>query len=201
MKAGTQENAARKGAAGIVLAAGQSRRFGPENKLLAELQGRPLASYSADAMREAPFAYRVAVFSDPEVGALFDDFIPVRVAAGVPQSESLKAGMSKALALSPERVVVTLADMPLVTALLLDDIDTRCADLGASASTDGQRRSPPAGFDSRHFPALLSATGDKGAADLIRRLPSEALVHADGLLADVDTGSDLGGILTRHRAE
>lgn len=200
MKADGQENAARTGTVGIVLAAGQSRRFGPENKLLAELRGRPLASYSAEAMRAAPFEHRIAVFSDPTVGGLFEDFIPVRVAAGVPQSESLKAGVTKALVLSPERIVVTLADMPLVTASLLDAVDARCAALGAAASTDGQRRSPPAGFDGRHFPALLSMTGDKGAADLIRRLPSEALVHADGLLADVDTGSDLADILTSHRA-
>ncbi len=189
-----QEIAELKGTAGLVLAAGQSKRFGPENKLLAEFHGRPLASYSAAAMRAAPFEHRIAVVSDPSVAQLFDGFVQVTVAPDLPQSESLKAGVSKALDCAAGRLVVTLADMPLVTTALLRAIDARCASLGASASSDGKRRSPPAGFGREHFPTLLAATGDQGAADLIRRLPPEALVHADGFLADVDTGEDLGDL-------
>ena len=39
---------------GITLAAGLSRRFGSDDKLLAPLWGQAVASYSAKAMLDAP---------------------------------------------------------------------------------------------------------------------------------------------------
>jgi len=176
---------------GVVLAAGRSRRFGAANKLLASFHGAPIASYAAGAMRAAPFSHRLAVVSDPAVADLFEDFEIVEAPPGLPQSESLHLGISNAIALGSERVVVALADMPLVTADLLAEIDRRSAIHGASASIDGGRRSPPAGFSRRHFDTLLNTTGDRGAATLLRDLPPAALVDAAGRLADIDTVADL----------
>ncbi len=176
---------------GIVLAAGRSKRFGAKNKLLARFHGAPIASYAAGAMRAAPFARRLAVVSDPAVADLFEGFEIVEAPPGLPQSESLRLGLRKAMARGAERVVVALADMPLVTSDLLTEIDRRSAIHGASASVDGDRRSPPAGFSRRHFEALLNTTGDRGAVTLLRDLPPAALVDASGLLTDIDTVADL----------
>ncbi|KRO86004.1 MAG: hypothetical protein ABR89_00010 [Rhodobacter sp. BACL10 MAG-120910-bin24] len=59
---------------GITLAAGLSRRFGADDKLLAPLWGQELASYSANAMRDAPFDARVVVLSNPELIPIFQGF-------------------------------------------------------------------------------------------------------------------------------
>lgn len=182
------------GTVGIVLAAGRSERFGPSNKLLAKFRGRPLAAHAATAMRAAPVSLRIAVISDPEVAALFDGHELVEAPRGCPQSESLGLGVTRAMELGAERIVVTLADMPFVTAELISDVVSRCAECGASASADKGRRSPPACFSRQYFSALLEAKGDTGAGSTIRTLPTAALVHADGLLGDVDTLEDLAAL-------
>jgi CTP:molybdopterin cytidylyltransferase MocA len=47
--------------AAILLAAGASTRFGPENKLVAEINGRPLVRATADAVLGAGIAEVVVV--------------------------------------------------------------------------------------------------------------------------------------------
>ncbi len=182
------------GTVGIVLAAGRSERFGPSNKLLAAFRGRPLAAHAAAAMRAAPVGRRIAVISDPNVAALFDGHDLVEAPRGCPQSESLGLGVTRAMELGAERIVVTLADMPFVTPDLIAEVVSRCVAFGASACTDMRRRSPPACFSRHYFGTLLEARGDSGAGGTIRTLPAAALVDADGLLADVDTSEDLAAL-------
>ena len=185
------------GFAGLVLAAGASRRFGVADKLLAPLGGRPLASHAAAAARASGVGRWVAVTSAPEVAALLGCFEIVTVPRGCLQGESLRAGMAQVLDGEPAGVVVVLADMPRVTGALIDAVVARATAHGAAACVDAARRSPPAAFLPEHFAALSAAEGDRGAGALLRRLPADALVPADGLLDDVDTQADLrrfGGV-------
>jgi len=185
---------------GLLLAAGHSRRFGEENKLLAPYRGKPLVSHAADAMRDAELDHLVAVVSDDQVAKLLDGFDLCRLTAdGLPQSASLRAGILHWSALSPltladrpPRILVILGDMPLVTSGHLRAVVDRCTDHSASASTDGQRRMPPACFPASKIDDLLEVTGDRGAGPLVKALPDEALVHASpAMLKDVDTVADL----------
>ncbi|MFN3171897.1 MAG: nucleotidyltransferase family protein [Hyphomicrobiales bacterium] len=192
---------------GLLLAAGHSRRFGEDNKLLAPYRGRPLVSHAADAMREAGLDYLIATVSDERVADLLEGFDLCRLTAdGLPQSASLRAGILHQSALSPHvfadrphdfadglsQILVVLGDMPLVTSDHLRAVVDRCSADSASASTDGKRRMPPACFPRSMSEDLLATTGDRGAGPLLKTLPDDALVEAPrGMLKDVDTVEDL----------
>lgn len=181
----------------LLLAAGASRRFGPENKLLQPLDGRPLLRHAADAARAVPAEAHIAVVSDPEVQALVPDFRRVMVDPGLPQSESLKAGIAVAQALGADQVVVVLGDMPRVTTGLIKDVLAH-GRAGAAAASDGTRSMPPALLPAALFPSVTALTGDHGAGALLRDLPPGQLVRvAPGLLADVDLPDDLTALETR----
>lgn len=175
----------------LLLAAGASRRFGTENKLLAPLAGKPLVRHAGDAARAVPAALHFVVTSDPEVEALFPDFRRVRVEPGLPQSDSLKAGVAVARALLADQVVVVLGDMPGVTAELIEAVIEKGASQPA-AVTDGQHIMPPASLPASVLDAVTDLTGDQGAGAILRHLPPEQLVVAPpGMLADIDTPADL----------
>ena len=179
--------------AGVLLAAGRSSRFGADNKLLASLSGRPLVAHAAAAMQGAGFDHHVAVISDSALVPLLAGYTIVRIDPDAPdQSDSLKAGLAEAERLDADLLVVALGDMPRITAQTLKAVTRRAAMHGASATTDGVRRMPPAGFGKEMFAALAAATGDAGARPFLRALDPAALVRvqSDGLV-DIDTVSQL----------
>lgn len=173
---------------GLLLAAGASRRFGPEDKLLADYAGRPLVAHAADAMRNADLDDRVAVVTSDAVAAHLHGFRVIRIEQGQ-QSDSLRAGLAAMSA--PDRLLVALADMPRVTAAHLDAVMRRARDDAIAASHDGATPLPPACFPRAMLPALSTLKGDQGAGRLLRDLPQDAYVHAPDLLIDVDTRADL----------
>jgi molybdenum cofactor cytidylyltransferase len=178
---------------GLLLAAGRSARFGTENKLLASFRGRPLAAHAAEAMAAVPLDQRIAVVADPAVAALFEDFDVLTIdGPNAPQSASLALGARHAMQLGATRLLVALADMPLVNATLMGAVLDRCTDGGASAATDGTRAMPPACFEGSRIAALTQISGDRGAAKLLSDVTPDSLVAAPpGMLADVDTVADL----------
>lgn len=176
-----------------MLAAGHSRRFGPEDKLLADLGGRPLVAHAAEVLRRSDISRRVAVVSSEDVAAHLEDFECVFIQkVEHMQSDSLRAGIARAREGSADRALITLGDMPLVSAELIDDVLSRCSAREASASTDGQRWLPPACFPKALFETLLASEGDKGAAPLLRGLPDTQLAPAaPETLIDIDVPADL----------
>lgn len=175
-----------------VLAAGQSTRFGVENKLLAMLGDRPLAGHVADAVRQTPADHRLAVVTDRAVAALFHGFDILWLEAAGDQSASLRAAALRAEALDVDQLIVTLGDMPLVPRTAYEQVAALAQDDQASAVTDGQRPMPPACFPRAMFTQLAALDGDKGARSLLRALPDRALVPIDpARLQDIDRKSDL----------
>lgn len=175
----------------LLLAAGASLRFGPDDKLLAPVKGKPLVRHAAEAALAAGAERHIAVVSSPQVAALLPEFRKVVVPAGVPQSESLKAGVSVAAAFGMEAVAVVLADMPWVTTALIDAVMARGGKQPAAA-TDGTRIMPPALLPAALFDAVAGLSGDQGAGALLRDLPAERRILAEArILADIDTPEDL----------
>ncbi|MEM0946528.1 MAG: nucleotidyltransferase family protein [Pseudomonadota bacterium] len=179
--------------AGILLAAGASRRFGSKNKLLADLGGKPLVRHAAETLRKHRPDVLVAMTSEPEIARLLDGYDIVAPETPDPgQADSLRAGLARAHSLGAERFLIVLGDMPFVDVGLLDHVAERCTATSPSAATCNGRIMPPACFPVQTLPHLLSLRGDRGAAAILKALPQSALVPADPLLLrDIDTPEEL----------
>ncbi len=174
------------------MAAGQSTRFGKADKLLAPLGGQPLVSHAARALLSLQLDHYIAVVNDGGVERALPQFDVLHHQQNAPLSETIAAGVRRAIDLDVDRLLIALGDMPLVQPALLSEVLSRCKNQMASAATDGHHVSPPACFPKAKLPILTSLSGDRGAGLLIRDLPERQLVSAKTeQLVDVDTQRDL----------
>lgn len=182
--------------AAILLAAGRSSRFGAEDKLLAPLDGMPVALHAARAIATLGPARRIAICPDAD-GALADMLagegfdIVANPDAERGLSESLRLGIAAAQAGTELAALLCLADMPFVRAghlaALLARFDPDEAPVVASGR-DGVPM-PPALFARSRFAELAEARGDSGGRAL---LASAVIFPAPaGRLDDIDRPGDL----------
>jgi len=158
--------------AALVLAAGQSRRMGKANKLLARIEGKALVRAAVEAAT-ASRADKVVVVTGHEaakveaaLGGL--DISCVRNSAYAEGlSTSLAAGID-ALAEQFDRVIILLGDMPLVTAAMIDRMiitaDTSRAGAILIATNKGKRGNPVL-FPQVFFDKLRTIHRDTGSSD------------------------------------
>ena len=182
--------------AGLVLAAGLSRRMG-RSKLLLPLEGQPLVRWSVQAL--APHVDTVFIVGPPDDRALRDALAGVAVRfvinptpeAG--QGSSIAVGVA-ALPTDTEAVVITLGDQPrLPHALVAEVIDVwRHAGKAIAAPVFRGIQGTPVVFGARVFDELRTLTGDAGARAVVRRDPARvATLAIDAPMPpDVDTPED-----------
>lgn len=150
----------------VLLAAGLSRRFGPEDKLLADVGGKPLAAHAADTIGTIGFGSLIAVCSSDPVAELLAErgFLIVRNDRPEDgQSRSIRLGIEAAG--EAEAVLIALADMPFVSVrhyrrLLAEHDDVTASSLGGVGM-------PPALFGTARFDDLHRFSGDQGAKALL----------------------------------
>ena len=190
--------------AGILLAAGQSSRFG-KSKQLALFRGVPLLRHAAQMLIDAAFAPCIVVLSNTDQQmldqhcAVLDDFEVEIAINSLPTeglSNSIRAGLHAALRVAPQtsHVVLTVCDQPLCTAAHLQSLVATATVTGSEIVASGYSgiSGVPACFASSLFPELASLTGDRGAGQLIRRHADLAtVVPFPGGEADIDTLEDL----------
>lgn len=160
--------------AALVLAAGQGRRMGGPNKLLAEIGGRSLVRIVVDAAL-ASRASSVTVVTGHQREAVGQALAGTGVRfidnpdhlAGL--STSLRQGVAS-LGGEPDGVIILLADMPAITGAILDRLiaafDAAAAECIVVPMSGGKRGNPVL-WSRRFFPALQEIEGDIGARRLI----------------------------------
>ncbi len=189
--------------AAIVLAAGQSRRMGPENKLLLPLEGTPMVRTVVGEVLGARVSQVVVVTGHqaPAVGQALDG-LAVRIvpnqAFDKGMSTSLRCGL-EALPAGVDGAVICLGDMPYVAADHIDRLIAAYEEAGERSihvASFAGRRGNPVLWDSWFFDELKRLEGDKGGRLLLRQYADsvhEIVMDDGGVLTDIDRPEDLKG--------
>lgn len=177
---------------GLILAAGEGRRFGA-TKQLAELRGRPLLEYALQAMTGVTPRVVVLGHAADEIAAAVDlhGAVPVVCddwASG--QAASLRCGLA-ALA-DCDAVVVVLGDMPGVTAEAIDAVVAAGGDEAAVRATYEGNPGHPVLLRRPLLDRAGELRGDAGFRDLLEHATVRE-VEIGGLAdpADIDTREEL----------
>ncbi|MCK9563671.1 MAG: nucleotidyltransferase family protein [Bacteroidales bacterium] len=181
--------------AALVLAAGESRRFGGI-KLLADIDGQPLLTHSL-AVAEAVLPGRVHVV----LGAHREALLPHTGKAHVIDNPHWRQGLSSSIAAGLDaiddcdHVLLLLADQPEVSASALGALLDRhltASPTGITCARYGGLLGIPAAFARRWFPALRRLAGDRGARELLRAKDiAVTVVDMPEAARDIDRPADL----------
>ncbi len=186
--------------AALVLAAGRATRMSGSNKLLCQVDGRPLVRRVADAAcasRCRPVMVVTGFAEEAIVAALGG--APVSLAHNADYASGLSTSLRRGLAALPADIdgaLILLADMPWIGAVDIDRLVAAFdpADPSIVVPVRGSRRGNPVLWPRRHFAAIRALSGDSGARELLVEHTAEISVvdfDDDDIFADVDTPADL----------
>jgi len=194
--------------AALILAAGQSRRMGAENKLLAAVDGKPMVAHVISQV--------LAAGLDPVMVITGHQRKRVQAAlAGLPltfvhnpeYAAGLSTSLRRGLAALPEDadgVMVCLGDMPRVSAAVLARLAAAFDPLEGRAicvPTWQGKRGNPVLLARRFVPEMQDIAGDVGArallgdyTDVVCEVAMDETRSGDGVLLDVDTPAALAAL-------
>lgn len=190
--------------AALILAGGQSRRMGELNKLLAEIDGRAMVRHVVDHVLESgadPVVVVTGHEADRIRGALGG--CPVTFAENPDFADGLSTSLKTGLAALPaetDGAIVCLADMPKVSAAILDRMITAFDPVEGRAiivPTRRGKRGNPVLFARRFFEEMGTVSGDVGARHIIGEhdeVVAEVEVEDESVLLDVDTPAALAAL-------
>jgi molybdenum cofactor cytidylyltransferase len=174
--------------AALLLAAGQSRRMGAENKLLLEIEKKPIIRHAAEALIQAGLTeiYVVTGHQAEAVRACLAglnlSFIDnPNYARG--QASSVSCGIA-GLPEAVSDVLIALGDMPLIEAELISALCQRHSETafdGAKITLpvythptqpDNLKRGNPVIWSQAYFDELKSLSGDQGGRQILADYPA-----------------------------
>jgi molybdenum cofactor cytidylyltransferase len=192
----------------IILAAGQSRRMGTVNKLLAAIDGKPMVRWAAEAALASSAApvFVVLGHEAAKVRAALEDLPGNKEITFVDNPDyaqgiaaSVKRGIA-ALPRSADGAVVCLGDMPRIAPGQIDRLIAAYNPVEGRAlviPTWRGKRGNPVLIGKRFFAEMQTLAGDVGARPLISQYPEltcEVEMEDDAVLVDIDTPQALEGL-------
>jgi molybdenum cofactor cytidylyltransferase len=187
--------------AAVVLAAGASRRFGEDNKLLARIDGRPLVDRVVTSLATGGVT-GIVVVTGHDRGAL--EAALRRRPVSFVHNGSWEAGMGSSIAAgvaaldeNAAGVFIVPGDVPLLSpqlvAALIAAFEASKRDRIIYPTTPSGEQRNPVLWPRRHFGALLALPPAAGAKALLQLVATECVaVPADeAALSDVDTEAEL----------
>ena len=193
----TQMPTERKNLAAIILAAGQSRRMGKENKMLIKIDGKPMVRHAVEAVMQTGInrifvvtGYQSKKLENALNGLKFKLVKNSQYSQGL--SSSLKAGVN-ALPESIEGALVMLGDMPGVNPshlnLLMEAFKPDENKLICVPTSEGKRGNPVL-WHKRFFSSISEVSGDVGARHLIGEYDDYVVdveMNDNAVILDLDT--------------
>ena len=192
--------------AAILLAAGKSSRMGA-NKMLAEIDGRPMVARTAQRLLSSHARPIIAVLGngadavDAALGKL-----PVERVRNPEYADGLSTSLKRGLAALPDDVdgvIVCLGDMPLIAGRDLDRLIAAFNPLEGRAivvPTRRGKRGNPVLWSRQFFAEMMALGGDAGARKLVDEhadLVIEIEMDSDAIFIDIDTPQALAGLRDR----
>jgi len=189
----------------IILAAGRSERFGEANKLLAEIDGKPMFVHPVEAALAARLGPVIVVTgheAERVQAALgrrnVDCIVNTNFAAGM--ATSLACGIGRAQVAGVGGAMVLLGDMPWVEAMTLETLAAAFRQAGGTkicVPVAAGRFGNPVLFPAFLFPEIINLEGDRGAralldqhADLVVEINMDNTENTGGGM-----GGDMGGVI------
>jgi molybdenum cofactor cytidylyltransferase len=189
-RSGAEGRGASRLIAGILLAAGQSTRFGRQ-KLLEPWHGEPLVRKAARCFIEGGLRPLVAVVSaDPRLVEALAGLPLTTVENAHPEqgiSSSIAIGL-RALPEATDAALIGVADQPYLSAEAIAELANAFSPGRIIVPRWGDHRGNPPVFDRRFFPELLTLDGDRGG-QLVIAAYADAVIEVQlpaGLGDDID---------------
>ncbi len=189
--------------AAIVLAAGESKRMGQSNKLLAQIDGSPLVARVADAAISSN-AMPVVVVTGYQHENVEEVFITRDVI--LVHNKGYEKGLSSSLslginALPPvDAALICLGDMPNITRTHLNQLISHFSPSerrSICVPTYRGKRGNPVLWSAEYFDEICALKGDMGARRLMTAYPKEVHeveIENSSIFIDVDTPEELQAI-------
>ena len=190
--------------ASIILAAGQSRRMGDTNKLLATVDGKPMVRWAVEAaLASAATPVYVVLGHQAEVVRDALSGVDVTFVDNPEFADGISASVRRGVAALPPDVdgaVVILGDMPKVGSALINRLVAAYNPIEGRAlciPTWRGKRGNPVLIGKQFFAEVQDLSGDVGARPLISQYPElicEVEMDDDAALVDIDTPEALGAL-------
>jgi molybdenum cofactor cytidylyltransferase len=193
----------------VLLAAGRSSRMGDTNKLIEDLDGRPIVRHAAEAALASGIS-PVVVVTGHQQNAVRSALAGLDVA--ITHNPDFASGLASSLrtglaALPPhlDGAFIALGDMPNVSAAdyaaliaAFSPVDQRAI----VVPVVGGKRGNPVLWSARYFTEMQALEGDSGARHLIGAYAdavAEVMRDGDATLVDVDTPEALARVRSARR--